>query len=113
MIYRCETTLPEVDLMVSGCNVGVIPDLDVTMILDEDGDLIEVEMTGSRQMMIGKRSELVTINSRSTNTNAVCIWLAASDHFTHNRYDIQDRAGVPKFYTHEFADEKLPQSAFI
>lgn len=110
MTYRVETTIPEVDVYLSGYCIGSLVDFDCTFVLDDDGDLIDVEVVGRRNF--GTEQQLLFADDKSTGTLEREIWKAAVDHHTHNRWDHIDRAGVPS-RGHEFSDEKLPQSAFV
>jgi len=110
MTYRCETTIPEIDVCIGGYGIGALIDFDCTFVLDDDGELIEVEFVGRKDH--GMSQIMFFVDHQSSGVMESAIWRAAIEHHHHNRWDHIDRASVPS-RGHEFADEKLPQSAFV
>lgn len=111
MMYRAtNVNIQEIDISHCGYVVGTLIDTEVTMVLDEYGELVEVELEGKREF--GRQRMMFFINANSTATIEKEIWSAAKAHYAEHKWAIIERAEVPTT-AFPYADEKLPQSAFI
>lgn len=94
--YTCEWTIGDVSIWCMGAEVATIDDLDCTLELDCDGDLVAVELPVDH--VTGRKVRVtsdVTPNGAYADMNAHSIWCAAMAHVSANRDELIDRAGIP------------------
>lgn len=94
--YSCEATIGDVSIWCMGAEVATLDDLDCTLELDGDGDLIAVELPVDH--VTGRTVRVtadVTANGAYADPNAHSIWCAALASVSRSRDEIIERACIP------------------
>ena len=94
--YRCPWTLNDVSIWCMGAEVATIDDLDCTLEIDSDGDLVSITLpvdhvTGRTVTVTDEHHPLTW----SGDANANAIWCAGLAQVSRHRDRIMDAAGVP------------------
>jgi len=77
-----ETTTLEVEFCIGAAVLGHYPDLDVTLIFDDSGDLCLVQTRGT---IDSRRNQLIQIDRHDKDPVSAAIWAAAVECVTQRR----------------------------
>jgi len=94
--YRCEWSLSDVSVWCLGAEVATIDDLDCTLEIDSDGDLVSITLPVDK--VTGKAVRVTdesTFDGAYADPNANAIWCAGIAEVSRNRERIMDKADVP------------------
>lgn len=94
--YTCKWSLSDVSIWCMGAEVATIDDLDCTLEIDCDGDLVAINLP--LDIVTGRFVRItdeVTANGINADTNGHSIWCAGLAEVSRNRERIMEKADVP------------------
>ena len=94
--YTCQWSLSDVSIWCMGAEVATIDDLDCTLEIDGDGDLVAInlplDIVTGRFVRITDEAQA---NGAYADINAHSIWFCGLASVSRHRERIMDNAGVP------------------
>lgn len=91
--YTCKWSLSDVSIWCMGAEVATIDDLDCTLEIDSDGDLVAINLP--LDIVTGKFVRITDEVTAYTDINGHSIWCAGLADVSRHRDRIMDAADVP------------------
>ena len=96
MTYTCKWSLNDVSIWCMGAEIATIDDLDCTLEIDSDGDLVAIERQVDRTTgKLVRITDEARANGAYADINAHSIWCAGLAEVSRHRDRIMEKAGVP------------------